>query len=184
MRAPAQAGRYSRVAIALHWTVAALILLNFPIGFFNEGIESRFGVSTMWLHKSIGLTVLLLSIGRLGWRLFHRPPPLPETVARWRASVSAAVHRLFYALMVLLPLTGWVRTSAGSYPLTWFGLVDVPKFAIARGSPEARLAASAHDLLAWTMLALVALHVAAALHHHFVLRDAVLRRMLPARPLA
>jgi len=182
MTAPTAAERYSGTAIALHWAIAALILANFPLGFFNEAIESASGASPMWLHKSIGLTVLVLSIARLAWRLTHRPPPLPGTVIGWRATASAAVHRAFYALMVLVPLSGWLRTSAGAYPLTWFGVLDVPKFPILRGSAEARLAASAHDLLAWTMMALVALHVAAALHHHFVLRDAVLRRMLPPQP--
>ena len=170
--------RYSRTAIALHWTIAALVLLNLPLGRFNEQIE-ELGASTMWLHKSIGLTVLVLSIVRLGWRLAHRPPPFPATLTGWRAAAARTVHGLFYALMVLLPLTGWLRTSAGTYPLTWFNLFEVPKFAIARGSVEAQVASAAHEVLAWAMIALVALHVAAALHHHFVLRDAVLRRMLP-----
>jgi cytochrome b561 len=179
-RVRVSAERYSRTAIALHWAIAALILANLPIGFFNEAIETASGASPMWLHKSIGLTVLALSIARVAWRLTHRPPPLPETVVGWRVGASRAVHRAFYALILLVPLTGWLRTSAGTYPLTWFELVDIPKFDIARGSLEARLAASAHEVLAWAMLALVLLHVAAALHHHFLLRDEVLRRMLVA----
>lgn len=172
------AERYSRTAIFLHWAIAALILVNVPIGLFNEWIETL-GASTMWLHKSIGLTVLLLSLVRLGWRLAHRPPPLPEQLPGWRSAAARIVHRLFYALMILVPLSGWIRTSAGSYPLTWFALFDVPKFPVERGSPEAAAAATAHEILAWSMIALILLHVAAALHHHFVLRDRVLARMLP-----
>jgi cytochrome b561 len=175
------AERYGSTAIALHWAIAALILVNFPIGFFNEAIETATGASPMWLHKSLGLTVLVLSVARLAWRLAHPPPPLPETLSGWRASAAAAVHWTFYALIVLVPLSGWLRTSGGTYPLVWFGLIEVPKFPIVRDSPEAGLAAFAHVALARTMLMLVALHVAAALHHHFVLRDRVLRRMLPLR---
>lgn len=173
--------RYSSTAIVLHWAIAALILANFPLGFFNEAIESASGASPMWLHKSIGLTVLALSIARVAWRATHRPPALPETMIGWRASASTAVHRTFYVLILAVPLSGWLRTSAGTYPLTWFGLLDIPKFPIERDSLEAVLAESAHDVLAWTMLGLVALHSMAALHHHFVLRDEVLRRMLPRR---
>jgi len=171
--------RYSRTAIALHWSIALLILLNVPLGLFNEEIETASGASPMWLHKSIGLTVLLLSIARLAWRATHRPPPLPGSVIGWRATGSRIVHHLLYALMIFVPLTGWLRSSAGPYALTWFALFDVPKFPIEAASAEARIFARGHELLAWAMLAAAALHVAAALHHHFVLRDRVLTRMLP-----
>ncbi|HYG28778.1 MAG TPA: cytochrome b [Allosphingosinicella sp.] len=180
MAGSSHAARYSRIAIVLHWAIAILILVNLPLGIFNEEIEAVSGSSPMWLHKSIGLSVLVLSIARLAWRLAHRPPPLPETVGGWRRTASRVVHRLFYAFMILVPLTGWIRTSAGSYPLTWFALFDVPKFAIERDTLEASAAATVHEVLAWSLLALVVLHVAAALHHHYILRDRVLVRILPS----
>lgn len=111
----------------------------------------------------------------------HRPPPLPESVPRWRARAAPLTHGAFYFLLIAMPLTGWLRTSPGRYPLRWFGLVDIPKFPIAPDTPEAALAAQSHAWLGWALLALAALHVAAALHHHFRLRDALLLRMLPAR---
>ena len=181
MQEPSLAARYSGTAIVFHWAIAILILANLPLGIFNEQIEAISGSSPMWLHKSVGLSVLVLSIARLAWRLAHRPPPLPETVDGWRRTASRVVHRLFYALIILVPLTGWIRTSAGSYPLTWYALFDVPKFAIERDTPEARAAATAHDVLAWSLLALVVLHIAAALHHHYILRDRVLVRILPPK---
>ncbi len=169
--------RYDSVAIVLHWTIAALILANIPIGAFSDQIEDGLGASPMWLHKSIGLTVLLLSLVRLAWRLTHRPPvPVMEG---WRSGLARAVHWAFYALIILVPLTGWMRSSAGRYPLRWFELFDVPKFAIMPKSAEAAAVSVAHEWLAWTMTALIALHIGAALHHGWVRRDGVVRRMWP-----
>lgn len=173
--------RYGAVAIALHWAIALLILANWPLGYFGEAIEQRLGTSAVWLHKSIGLSVLALSIARLGWRIANPPPRLPATISAWRAAAARFTHWGFYVLIITLPLTGWLRVSAGKYPLRWFELFELPKFAIAPDSREAEIAAQAHELAAWAMLALVALHVGAALHHHWRLRDAVLLRMLPER---
>ena len=178
MTADRGADRYDAVAIALHWLIALLLIANWPLGFFGEAIEDRLGSSLVWLHKSLGLTVLALSLMRLAWRLAHKPPPLPPmSVAR---AVGARIsHAGLYALMILLPLSGWLRTSPGAYPLTWFGLLELPKFPIARGSPEAALASAVHAWLGWAMLALVLLHVAAALHHQMRLRDGLMLRMHP-----
>lgn len=173
--------RYTGVAIAFHWAIALLILVNWPLGYFSEGIEQLLGRSQVALHKSIGLTILGLSLLRLLWRLGHPVPPLPASIAVWRAQVARFTHAAFYVLIIAMPLTGWLRTSSGKYPLTWFGLVDIPKFPIAADSGQARLAAQSHELLGWAMLLLVVLHIGAALHHHFRLRDAVLLRMIPAR---
>jgi len=174
--------RYDSVAIVFHWTIAALILVNIPVAALSEQIETWLGASPMWLHKSIGLTVLALSLARLGWRLTHRPPPAAQE--GWQAQAAWTVHWAFYALIILVPFTGWMRSSAGSYPLRWFELIDVPKFAIVPKSPEAHAAATAHEWLAWTMAALIALHVAAALHHGMVRRDGVVRRMWPRTALS
>ncbi len=124
--------------------------------------------------------MLALSLARIGWRLTHRPPPLPATLAPWRAASSRVVHAAFYVLMIALPLTGWLRTSPNAYPFSWFGLFDVPKFPIERGSAEAAAAAAAHEAFGWAMLLLALLHIAAALHHRFVLRDRVFARMAPS----
>jgi cytochrome b561 len=173
--------RYDTIAIALHWAIAALILANIPLGAFGEQIEAGLGTSLVWLHKSIGLTVLALSLVRLAWRLTHRPPPLADPLPEWQARAARIVHRTFYGLIIAVPLTGWLRVSAGSYPLTWFGLIDLPKFPIAPRSAGAQAASTAHEILAWSMAALIALHIAAALHHHWIRRDRTLRRMLVMR---
>lgn len=181
MSAAGDAERYDGVAIAMHWTIALLIFANLPIGYFAEWIEEHVGRNLVPIHKSIGLTVLALTVLRLGWWIGHSPPPLPSDLAPWRSRASRWVHCSFYALLIAVPLTGWLRTSPNVYPLTWFGLGPLPKFPIEKGSAIAELARGSHELFAWAMFVLLIIHVAAALHHHFRMRDAVLLRMLPSR---
>lgn len=172
--------RYGAVAIAFHWTIAVLILTNLALGMLADGIEDAWGASPIPIHKSIGLTVLVLSLARLAWRLGHRPPPLPEHVGPAERGAAHGVHWILYTLMVLMPLTGWIMSSAGKYPLSWFGLFPVPKFPVTKGDAIVGLSANGHGLLGWLLLALAIGHIAAALRHHYLLRDQVLRRMWPA----
>jgi cytochrome b561 len=173
--------RYNAGAIVLHWLIALLILANWPLGYFHDEIRNSLGWNSVSLHQSLGFTVLLLSFARLAWRIAYRPPALPASIAPWRAAAARFTYAAFYVLMVAVPITGWMRSSAGKGPLTFFGLFTVPKFAIQRGSPEAAFARVSHEWLGWAILLLAILHVAAALHHHFRLRDALLLRMVPGR---
>lgn len=171
--------RYTRGAIWLHWIVAALVLVNLAIGLLHDSVLD--GVrGAIPLHKSIGFTVLVLTLGRIGWRLAHRPPPLPSALSRWERTGARATHAAFYALLLAMPLSGWAMGSAGRearYPTRWFGLFDVPHLPVSAANAEA--GDSAHLVLGYLMAALVVLHVAAALRHHFLLRDGVLARMAP-----
>ena len=169
--------RYSRGAIAFHWTIAALVLVNLWLGLFHDALPRDWKVMT--LHKSIGVTILLLSIGRLGWRLTHRPPQLPALMPGWEKAAAKTVHWVFYALLFVLPLTGWIFSSdpEKTRVVSWFGLAELPVLPVSHGVAEA--AHETHEILGWTMAALVLIHVAAALRHHFVLRDNALARMLP-----
>jgi cytochrome b561 len=173
------AERYNRVAIWFHWSIALLVLANLALGLLHENLLD--GIPwVMPVHKSIGLTVLALTLGRIVWRLTHRPPPYSASIASWERTVSGVTHFLFYALMLALPLSGWamVSGSARRRPLDFFGLFDVPFLPV--GPSIGSAAGNAHGLLGWVMLALIVLHVAAALRHHFLLRDTVLARMVPA----
>lgn len=174
----ARTDRYSRGAIAFHWVIAALIILNLLIGLFHESLFEGWK-NAIPVHKSIGLTVLVLTLGRIAWRLGHRPPPLPPTVGGFERATARAVEAIFYALMLLMPLTGWVMVSTGRTlrPLNWFGLFDVPYLSLGAGSHG--IADTSHMLLGYLFAALVVLHIAAALRHHFLLRDTTLVRMLP-----
>jgi cytochrome b561 len=168
--------RYHRVAIWFHWSIALLVLANLALGLLHESLFDGIGW-VMPIHKSIGLTVLALTLGRIAWRLTHRPPPHPSTMPAWERAAAGTTHFLFYVLMLALPLSGWamVSGSAKRRPLEFFGLFDVPYLPV--GPSVGSAAGNAHGLLGWIMLALVLLHVAAALRHHFVLRDGVLGRM-------
>lgn len=167
---------YDRVARALHWSIAILVIANIAIGIGHDRLKDLF--PAMPIHKAIGLTVLALTVVRIAWRLTHRPPPLPGGMAGWERGAAQLTHAVFYALLVVLPLTGWIMSSAGEYPLTWFWLFDIPKFAVSKGDAVVGLSRGSHGTLGLLFGALVAIHVAAALRHHFILRDGVLRRML------
>lgn len=173
----AGATRYNRVAVMLHWTIAVLIIANLTIGLLHESLLK----GTIPLHKSIGMLVLLLSVVRLLWRFTHRPPPLPATVKAWEKGLAHAVHWLLYALMILIPLSGWVFTSASPhrYPLGFFGLFPLPMFPVTQDKALSSVIAERHEQLAYLMIALLLLHIGAALKHRFVDRDRTLDRMLP-----
>ncbi|ODU20018.1 MAG: cytochrome B [Sphingomonas sp. SCN 67-18] len=171
--------RYSSVAIALHWLVALLLIANLAIGIGHDWLKDSLAINAMPLHKSFGISILALSLLRLGWRLAHRPPPLPAGMSALTRRIAHATHMAFYGIMIAMPLSGWVFVSAGRYPLSWFGLVDLPKFAVEKGSGAVLFSRAAHELLGWMTVALVAAHVAAALYHHLLRRDDVLAAMLP-----
>jgi cytochrome b561 len=173
----AGATRYDRVAVTLHWTIAILIIVNLTIGLLHESLLK----GTIPLHKSIGMLVLLLSVARLLWRFTHRPPPLPATVKAWEKGLAHAVHWLLYALMILIPLSGWVFTSASPnrHPLGFFGLFPLPMFPVTQDKALSSVIAERHEQLAYLMIALLLLHICAATKHRFVDRDRTLDRMLP-----
>lgn len=168
---PSHGGRYSRVAILFHWVIAALVVANLWIGLIG---------GSMPVHKAVGITVLVLTLGRIAWRLGHRPPPLPPETAGWERMAARASHFAFYVLLLVVPLTVWAMASgAKRYPLDWFGLFPIPYLPISDSA--AHLGHELHEIVGFGMAGLVALHVAAALRHHFLLRDGVLARMLPGR---
>lgn len=168
--------RYSAVAILFHWIIAALVIANLAIGLLHESLLD--GVTwAIPLHISFGLTVLILSIARLAWRLMNPAPPAPTDIPQWQRVAAHATHWGLYGLMLLLPLTGWLMISGGPRSSSYFGLFVVPKLPV--GKALSGLSHEGHGVLGWIMLALVVLHVAAALRHHFILRDSVLARMVP-----
>lgn len=196
MSAPAGIGRfqYDSVAIALHWGIALLILIDFALGLsfgrFNPG-DALYFRSAYALHMSTGLLVIGLSIVRIGWRLAHRLPAPVETNAPLQALARLA-HALLYAFMLVVPFSGWLVLSVRRQVTSVFGLFSWawPTFA-AIGTLTRTDRQAIHDVLlplhielAYAGMALVAVHVAAALYHHAIRRDDALRRMLPAHGAA
>lgn len=168
--------RYNAGARALHWAIAVLILVNIALGLLHEPLDGV--VSLMPVHKAIGMSVLALSVLRLVWRMTWTAPPYPETMSGLEVLMAKLVHVALYLFMLAMPLTGWIMTSSGKYPLTWFGLFSLPKLPVTKGSALVELSDGFHSIGGWLLLALALGHAAAALRHHFVLRDGVLRRML------
>ncbi|MCL6249470.1 cytochrome b/b6 domain-containing protein [Altererythrobacter sp. KTW20L] len=169
------AERYSRGAILLHWIIAAALALVLAIGFGMPRDASGFAL--FQFHKSLGITILVFTLVRIGWRLTHRPPPPVER--GFNGFLAGAVHFGLYAFMILAPLTGWalVSTSPIQVPTVLFGLVPLPHLPLDPALAENF--ENAHWLMAWIGLALFALHVAGAMKHHLLMRDGVLARMSP-----
>lgn len=172
--------RYGSVAQALHWVIVLLLIGQVAVGKIAEEMPDGFGKLVLLArHKSVGITILALAAIRLAWRLFDRPPP-PPPMPRWQLVASRTTHWGFYALLFAMPLTGWMMSSASNYPVSWFGLVQLPDF-VAPDRDLKHLFEEIHETLAKALIALALLHVAAALKHHFVDRDGLLQRMLPWR---
>ena len=165
---------YTRVARWLHWGIGLLIIGNLIGGLAHDVAPALI----MPLHKSTGLLILALSIVRLAWRLTHLPPAFPANMAVWERKVGSITHGLFYVLMILIPLSGWIMASAGDRPLDFYGLFPVMKFDVVRESALWDVAHEGHELLAFAIIGLLLLHIGAALRHHLVLKDGVLARML------
>lgn len=173
--------RYSSGAIAFHWLIAVLIVANILGAILTEDMEGPVRGIAMGLHKATGITVLVLSLARLVWRLVHRPPPLPDSVRPLDAAVARVVHWLFYLLMVALPISGWAMISAASprRPFQWYSLFDLPYLPVEGNKAVNIVAHDAHELLFYVFLALLVLHVAGALRHHFGEGRTFLFRMMP-----
>lgn len=170
--------RYSRIAIFLHWAIAALLAFQIAVGWALEDLGAR-GFALFQLHKSIGMSVLLLTLVRI---LVHYWKPRPAPVeGGWQGALAKAVHAGLYLFMLGAPLTGWalVSTAKVKVPTLIFGTIPLPHLPIPQSAHE--LAEGGHGLLAWIGIALFVLHVAGALRHHLLMRDGLLWRMMPVR---
>lgn len=176
------AERWGPVSQAFHWLIVVLLLGLGIVGLTMGELPRTpkyFWVYTA--HKSLGITVLLLMLARIGWHLYAGAPrPVPGTPA-WQARVAGITHCLLYALALAIPLSGWLYDSAsGLRPFRWFGLVEMPKL-MAPNEAISDASNSAHEWLFWVLVALVLVHAGAAFYHHVFQRDATLTRMLPQR---
>ncbi|MTV54076.1 cytochrome b [Pseudoduganella buxea] len=172
--------RYTRTAMLLHWLIAILIVGAFTMGLVMTDIPGFTPTKLKYYswHKWAGVTVLALAALRLLWRRANRPPPHPPGLPAWQAKAADATHVLLYVLMFAVPLSGYLYTTAAGVPVVYFGLFPIPA-AFSADPALKELLKPVHYWLNMLMAAVVLLHVAAALKHHFVDRDDVLKRMLP-----
>lgn len=177
--APAPNNSYTFTAIGLHWLIALTIIGSFALGFYMADLPiSPQKLKFYSWHKWAGVTIFLFVVLRLGWRLAHRPPELPAAMPAWQRSVAAATHVLLYLLMVAVPLSGWLMSSAKGFQTVWFGVLPLPDL-LTKNAELGDLLQQMHKLLNYSMAALVFAHLGAALKHHFIDRDDILARMLP-----
>lgn len=168
--------QWSSVIKLLHWLIALMIIGLCIVGWTMKGMAaSPDKVKVYLMHKSTGITVLALVLLRISWRVFAgRPDELP--MPKWQRGAAELTHAALYVVMIAMPLSGWLFNSAANFPLRWFGLFAVP----ALSGPDPALkawAGAAHLMLFWLLAVLVLAHVAGALQHHFIARDATLTRM-------
>ncbi|AJA08719.1 YcfA-like protein [Sphingopyxis fribergensis] len=173
---PAQ--RYSYTAITLHWLIALLLAFQIALGWALEGNNSPELFARYQLHKSVGITILLLSFARLTARLFTSRPPASDGPA-WTRALASTVHWLFYLVMILGPITGWllVSTARVQVPTLLYGIIPWPHLPVGRSWHEP--AESIHGAMAWLAIGLFALHIAGALRHQWLLGKPELQRMIP-----
>jgi cytochrome b561 len=171
---------YTGTAKALHWLILALLIVQFILAWTMPHIGRNTPVTTLiGLHFSFGALILLVAVVRLLWRLAHAEPEPADGLPPWQVISARLIHWLLYLLLFVVPVLGWINASWRGMPVSVFGLIEMPKL-IATRAPGWGWTGDIHGLLAdYAMLALVGLHVAAALYHYFIRRDGVLQRMLP-----
>lgn len=184
-RFPLTAARYNGLAMALHWLLGLSLLALFGVGVYMADLPfTPMRLKLYNWHKWAGMSLLILSVLRLLWRLTHRPPALPHSITQqmpgWQLWVHHAVHQLMYVLFFAVPLIGWAYSSAAGYPIVLFGQLPLPDL-LAPDKELAELIKPLHALSAFALVGLAGLHIAAALKHHWIDRDGLLDRMLPGR---
>ena len=180
--------RYGPVALALHWIIAALILSNIALAWYFNTLHGLARLAPLRVHQSLGLSVLILSVARVAWRLAVPPPRRSDPGPGWERGLAVAVHVGFYVIMLALPLTGWAMRSASPlhhilpiklFFIPWPAIGPLASMAPDQAKSAEHLFEAAHGLLGKLAYGLIVLHVAGALKHQFISRDDVVARMIP-----
>lgn len=170
---------YTRIAIALHWIIFVTVLCGWSLGQYMTDLPlSPQKLSYVSWHKWIGVTTFMFTVLRLAWRVYRPAPPLPATMSVLHQRAAHVVHALLYVLVIVIPISGWLFSSALGVPTAYLGLIQLPDV-LHKDKVLADALRQVHATLNWTLLVLVFGHAAAALKHHFVDRDGVLTRMIP-----
>ncbi|HLP97841.1 MAG TPA: cytochrome b [Sideroxyarcus sp.] len=171
--------RYTRTALSLHWLIALLIFAALPLGIYMHDLPlSPDKLRLFSYHKWIGVTVFILAVVRVFWRITHRPPAMPDSMPNWEKFAAHATHYALYVLIFIIPLSGWLMSSAKGFQTVWFGVLPLPDL-VDKDKALGDMLREVHEMLNFLLLGLVAGHTGAALKHHFIEHDDILARMLP-----
>jgi cytochrome b561 len=178
--------RWGAVSQLLHWLIVVLIVVQVSLASYAEDLPTVKKIGPLAWHKSIGITILALAVLRLLWRWVNPTPLLPGTLKPYERVLANFTHVTLYVLLFAMPLSGWMMSSArgfpvawfGFFPKSWFGSVQLPDL-VPKNKTLYDVFLGTHEALQWVLYTVVALHVLAALKHHFMLKDNVLKRMLP-----
>ena len=173
-------GKYSKIAILFHWAIAILIGTNILLANLAEDLPRAARAVYMSPHKAIGISILILTIGRISWRLGHRPPSIPAQISSLQATVGRVAHILFYILMIVMPLTGWLMIGAkgNAAPVDFFGLFTID-MAVGKNAMLADIGHEGHEILVTPLFVLIGLHILGALKHQFIDKMPFVQRMWP-----
>jgi len=171
--------RWGAVAQFLHWLIVILVIVQVVLASIADDLPLGMKKLAMLArHKSVGITILGLAMIRLLWRWANPTPPLPDTLRPYERALARFTHAVLYFLLFAMPLSGWMMSSARGFPVSWFGFFQLPDL-VPKSKPLYEALLTTHQTLALVLAAVVTLHAAAALKHHFMMKDDVLRRMLP-----
>jgi cytochrome b561 len=171
--------RYGVVTKTFHWVMALTILFMLCLGFYMDGVEELTSKIRLYgLHKSIGACVLTVALLRILWHVYSKKPPYVPSLKPWERLAAHMLHFFLYIAMLGMPLSGWIFSSAAGRPVSVFGLFTLPDL-VGKNQDLSQIFRTVHYYLAWCLIAAIAVHVSAALKHHFLDRDATLKRMLP-----
>ncbi|KTD21153.1 cytochrome b [Legionella londiniensis] len=172
--------RYSTGSKILHWLIAVIVIIMLSVSFFLEELPKQYQPTAFFIHKSFGLTVLFLMVIRLFWISYAGKPDLPLTVPFWQKTLARSVQFILYLFLFAMPISGWIMSVAANKPPSFFGLFQA-NLPIEPNKALAQFMNQLHELFAWILIVLIALHLAGALKHYFIDKDKVLQSMLPER---
>lgn len=173
---------YGSISKFFHWIVAFAIIMMFLIGFTMASFDEPFKSQMYGYHEELGLTIMGLVIMRLYWRWKNPVPALPRSMASWEKALAKLSHYALYIALGVMILSGWAKSTSSGYTPNFYGLFELPMPFITVNESIKHFAKSVHLTTVWILISLISLHILAALHHHFIKKDDVLRRMLPAKP--
>lgn len=169
--------KYSIGSKWLHWLVAVIVMTMLSFSFFLDDIPERYQAFAYMIHKSFGLTVLLLMVLRLIWIIHSGKPPLPNSIPKWEKKLSHIVQHSFYVFLILMPISGWVMSVAAGRAPVFFTLFKLSIPGVPLSKPLAHFLGDVHEIIAWVLISLLSLHLLGVIKHYFIDKDGVVERM-------